>query len=333
MRLLRNPEARHTAAAYILLSAAAVVTAFIISPLCGVLMSAVCAAFYLIWYFSTRRRYADIERMAQDIDRILHGCDGILFDECSEGELSLLSCELSKMTVRLREQSVQLREDKRALADSLADISHQIRTPLTSINLLVSFLSAERLDNARRLELTAELYSLLSRIDGLITSLLRMSKLEAGTVEFKRETLSLSELLDRAAEPMRVPAELREQELEITADGCFYGDVFWSCEALGNIIKNCVEHTPEGGKIRITAHETPIYSEIVISDNGSGISPDDLPHIFERFYKGRDSGNQGYGIGLALARMIITMQSGTVKAENLQSGGACFTLRFYKTVV
>lgn len=130
-----------------------------------------------------------------------------------------------------------------------------------------------------------------------------------------------------------IPMELRGQELRIHADGAFRGDFSWSCEAIGNIVKNCMEHTSEGGRIEIDAAENALYSEIIIKDNGTGISPEDLPHIFERFYKGKDSDGKSFGIGLALSRMIIAGQGGTVKAENRKPVGAMFTIRFYKGTV
>lgn len=127
--------------------------------------------------------------------------------------------------------------------------------------------------------------------------------------------------------------ELRGQALLIHADGAFRGDLSWTSEAIGNIVKNCMEHTPEGGRIEIEATETALFSEIIIKDNGTGISSEDLPHIFERFYKGKDSDGKSFGIGLALSRMIITGQGGTVKAENRKPVGAMFTIRFYKGTV
>ena len=238
------------------------------------------------------------------------------------------------MTVRLREQKSKLMDDKVYLADLLADISHQIRTPLTSINILVSMLSEPDLTYEKREQTVQKLYGLLSRIDWLITALLKLSKLDAGTVRFNKEHIVMQDLLDKACMPVRVPIELRNQQLEIISDGELSCDIAWSCEAIGNIIKNCMEHTPEGGKITVTGTRNPLYSEITIRDSGSGISEEDLPHIFERFYKGRDSGDKGgFGIGLALARMIINEQNGTLKAENSTDGGAVFTVRFYESTV
>lgn len=237
------------------------------------------------------------------------------------------------MTIRLREQQQTLTREKAYLADSIADISHQIRTPLTSINLLIGLLSEPKLTDARRQQLIHELYELLSRIDWLITTLLKISRLDAGTVQFKQEQVSLEELLKKSCVTLLIPMELRGQELRIHADGAFRGDLSWTSEAIGNIVKNCMEHTPEGGRIEIEATENALFSEIIIKDNGTGISPEDLPHIFERFYKGKDSDGKSFGIGLALSRMIIAGQGGTVKAENRKPVGAMFTIRFYKGTV
>ncbi len=333
MKLLRNPEILRTFLLYAVLSAAAVTAAFLMGGSIGWLMLAVCAAFIGIWVITTARRYRRIAELSADIDRILHGEDHVSLDDYAEGELGILQSEVHKMTIRLREQKQNLLDDKVYLADSLADISHQIRTPLTSINLLISFLSATDITEERRGELSRELYGLLSRIDWLITTLLKMSKLDAGTVQFQSETVPMQELIRRSTEPVAIPMELRGQELCITADGNFRGDTAWTCEAITNIVKNCMEHTPEGGKVSITASDNPLFSEIIISDNGKGIEKEDLPHIFERFYKGKDSSETGFGVGLALARTIITAQNGTIKAENQPSGGAKFTIRFYKGTV
>ena len=333
MKLFRNPEILRAFLLYLVLTAAAVIAAFIMAGSFGWLMLAVCAAFIGIWLVHTARRYRRIAELSADIDRILHGEDHVSLNDYAEGELGILQSEVHKMTIRLREQKQSLVDDKIYLADSLADISHQIRTPLTSINLLVSFLSEPNISDQRRGELSRELYGLLSRIDWLITTLLKMSKLDAGTVQFKSETVSMTELIRRSTEPVAIPMELHGQELNITADGSFTGDSAWTCEAITNIVKNCMEHTPEGGVVSITASDNPLFSEIIISDNGRGIEKDDLPHIFERFYKGKDSSETGFGIGLALARTIITAQNGTIKAENQPSGGAKFTIRFYKGTV
>ena len=183
------------------------------------------------------------------------------------------------------------------------------------------------------MELSRELLSMLSRIDWLITTLLKISKLDAGTVQFAQQDIPLRSLIETAAEPLQIPIELRDQKLSIHAEGNFRGDPSWTEEAVSNIIKNCMEHTPCGGEITVDAVDNALYTQIVIGDTGPGIDKEDLPHIFERFSKGRNSDSGSYGIGLALARMIVISQNGTLKAENNGNGGAKFTHRFFKSIV
>ena len=333
MKLLKNKEVRGALLWQLSVSVIACPLCFLFDLRAGLTAVVLSLLLMLIFCISTYKRYRRIASLADDINHVLHGDSPIDFDNYSEGELSILHSEIYKMTVRLREQQQKLISDKEYLADSLADISHQIRTPLTSINLLVERLSASGLTDEYRHQLTNELYGLLDRIDWLITTLLKISKLDAGTVQFNKETVSLEMLINKSCAPLLIPIELRGQELIICAEGNFYGDPAWTSEAVGNIVKNCMEHTPDGGKIEIEAAENALYSEIIIKDNGTGISPEDLPHIFERFYKGKDSDGKSFGIGLALSRMIIAGQKGTVKAENRKNTGAMFTLRFYKGTV
>lgn len=333
-KLLRNPEVWKGLLLYIGISVLGGLAAFWgLGVRAGIFALALGALFTVLFVWITGKRYHKIAGMAADIDRILHEEVALSLEQYAEGELAILQSEIYKMTIRLREQQQKLLDDKAYLADSLADISHQIRTPLTSVNLLLSALLEPEVSEKKRQELFQEISKLLSRIDWLITTLLKISKLDAGTVQFKIESISLKELLSKACAPLLIPAELRGQDIELEAEGNFKGDVSWTCEAIGNIVKNCVEHTPHGGQIRLMALENPLFTEIKISDNGGGISREDLPHIFERFYKGKNSGEKSFGIGLALARMIITGQGGTIKAESEKGKGTCFFIRFYKNII
>ena len=334
MKLLRNKEIGTSLLLYAGTSAAAIISAFLfIGVGAALLMLIVCLLFIFIFLYTSYRRYQSLSRLSSELDRILHGNENIDLERFSEGELSILQSEIYKMTVTLKEQSQKLKEDKIFLADSIADISHQIRTPLTSMNITLSLLAEPDISEERRQELIRELYGLLSRIDRLVNMLLKMSRLDAGAVQFKEETISLNELIQTAVKPLLVPLELKGQSFDAQAEGEFRGDIAWTCEAIGNIVKNCVEHTPDGGRIAVAASENALYSEIVISDNGNGIDKEDMTNIFKRFYKGKSSGADSFGIGLALAKMIVTGQNGTVKAENGSQGGAMFTIRFYKGVV
>lgn len=334
MNFLRNPEVVKTLCLQIFISVSAITAAFIWERRFGVFTLIFSVLLLLISTVSTYMRYKRIYELSADVDCILHGNDRELsFDKYQEGELAVLQSEIHKMTMRLREQRWQLEDDKRYLANALADISHQVRTPLTSVNLLVGLLSEPNIPDERRRKLTHELLGLLSRIDWLITTLLKISKLDAGTVQFQQETISLNELIRKATDSLLIPIEIKEQNLYINANGNFTGDVSWTVEAISNIVKNCVEHTPNGGEIKITASENLLFSEIVITDDGIGIAKEDLPHIFERFYKSKNAGDKNFGIGLSLTRMIITNQNGVIKAENNAAKGALFTIRFYKGIV
>lgn len=273
------------------------------------------------------------------IDRILHGEESIRLSQYKEGEFAILENELEKMTIRLREQNESLKGEKIYLAEMLADISHQIRTPLTALNLLVTRMGREAIrketQEEGRLLLLQEMKRLLERVEWLVTTLLKLSRLDAGCVSFQKERFSVRELLMNAAEPFFVPMELRGQELEVQAAETIFseGDAVWLTEAVGNLIKNSMEHTHQGGRITLLAEENPIYVQIKVLDNGEGIAEEALPHLFERFYKGENASSGSFGIGLSFAEKIVTKQGGVIHAENIPDGGACFTVRFYKTAV
>lgn len=282
----------------------------------------------------TYRRYEKISSLSQDIDRLLHGEERIRFDDYIEGELAVLGNEISKMTLRLLEQSEQMRKDKHYLADSLADISHQLKTPLTSLEILNAALLQEGIDEEQRSVLLQEQLSLVSRMEWLIAVLLKLSRLDAGTVEFEKKTFSMRELVQQAAAAFDITLDIKNITMNISdlSEIRLCGDIKWLAEALSNVIKNCIENTPSGGQINISAEENAMDVKLYIMDNGSGIPKEDLPHLFERFYRGKNSGKNGVGIGLSLAETIITQQNGTITVENQMPQGAKFTICFYKGI-
>ena len=332
MKFLRNKEIRGQIIIFSLMTAAFTAAgSFAGAPFAiGVFLIsfAFCGAFLIV----TRKRYDNIEKLSEKLNQILHGEDFFVINDNQEGELAILESEIYKMTLKLREHSYALQKEKIYLTDSIADISHQLRTPLTTINLIMSFMQKKNLSEEKRITYIQEINQNLARIDWLITSLLKISKIDAGTAGFKKEKVDVRELIDKAFDPLIIPIELREQDfrLEVTGRPGFRGDLNWSIEALANILKNCMEHTLDGGLLTVTASENALYTEIIVSDNGKGIDPEDLPHIFERFYKGKNAGESSIGIGLALSRMIVQEQNGSIKAENNADKGAKFTIRFYK---
>lgn len=294
---------------------------------------AACALFCVFSFL----RYREIMRLASEIDEVLHGGRRVDFTDCREGDVAVLRNEVSKMTVRLSRTAEQLDTEKNALAEALADVSHQIRTPLTAIELMVPII--ERADGeeerARRLH---ELESMVDRVSWLVTSLLKMARFDAGAARLQKRSVDAATVARAAVEPLAIALDIRGIECSIDADGVtrFEGDQAWTTEAVGNIVKNCMEHTPTGGAIAIRVTEDTVAVRISVSDTGPGISDEDLPHVFERFYRGSPTitrKQQGFGIGLALAQSYISAQGGTLRASNQDTGGARFDITFPKMTV
>lgn len=337
MSLFRNQEIRNQMAVslFILIIAGSIDFFFFPGSRSGMAYTFLCClAMGLSWLIFTKKRYRNLKKLAADADRMLHGERNLNFTSCQEGELAILANEVEKLLWRLTEQSDNLQKEKRYLSDSLADISHQLRTPLTSLQLLLTRL-LEAQDEGEKRRLAYEGARLLERVDWLVDALLKISKIDAGTAVFAKERVDAEALVEKALNPLGIPMELREQRAlrEVEAGASFTGDAAWTVEALGNILKNCMEHTGQGGTLWIRVLENHLYTEFQIEDNGEGIDPEDLPHLFERFYKGKNASDSSVGIGLALSRMIVCAQNGTLKAENRDEGGARFTMRFYKGVV
>ena len=308
------------------------ITGFCLKKEIGVFALLICLSFVAVSFISERYKYDKLADLADRIDMILNSDEFVTLEENEEGDFAVLESEIRKMTTKIREGAYLVQKEKIYLNDSIADISHQLRTPLTTINLIMSFLQTSDLGTDERIRYVAEVNSHLKRIDWLISSLLKISKLDAGTVAMKEEKVYVSTVVGKAAESIMIPLEIRNQLFDFISTGneTFIGDKNWSVEAISNIIKNCMEHTPNDGHILIKATENILYTKIIIEDTGPGIEKEDLPHIFERFYKGKNSANSSVGIGLALSRMIIQNQNGSIKVENKKEGGSRFTIKFYK---
>ena len=330
--MFRNREIRIEWIIDVAATALLAAAGFFVHPLCGVLLLVLGTGLTALHLYLGRRRYRAIAKLSERIDDVLHAAVPEPIEESDEGELAILSDEIRKMTVRLREQNDRLLADKRLLSDAIADLFHQMRTPLTAMNLTVTLLADETLPQEKRIRYLHELKQQLARMQWMTETLLKLSKLDANTVRFAPETLSVKTLIEQAAEPLLIPMELKE--LTYTADcgdAALTADRAWTAEALGNILKNAMEHTPVGGTIRVQAEETPLYCRITVRDSGPGFAAEDQPHLFERFYRGSQATENSIGIGLALAREIVASQNGTIVAKN--DGGAVFVITFYKSVV
>lgn len=329
--MLRNKEFRTFLTAFGLMSVFAISIGYGINEAACILVSLTIIAFGITFYLFTKARYKSIEQIADQIDLVLHNTDNIYIGEEQEGELSILHSEITKMTLRIREQNNALRKEKEHLSTSLADISHQLRTPLTSLNLIMSLLTNNP-EEVERKELIREAEELLIQMDWLITSLLTLSRLDAGIVIFKKEKIQVSHLIQTSLRPLVISMELHEicVVTDIPNGMTIQGDMGWLCEAIQNILKNCMESIGNNATIDIACLDNPLYNEITIKDSGTGFEQEDLPFLFERFYRGKNQNASGYGIGLALSKMIITRQGGIIMAKNHPEGGALFTIRFPK---
>lgn len=304
---------------------------FVINVYAGILSIISSAVFGIVFFMFTKSRYKSIAKISDEIDLVLHNDDHLYITESNEGELSILQSEIRKMTLRIREQNDALKKEKEHLADSLADIAHQLRTPLTSVNLILSLLENSNDENELK-KFKREAEELLLQMDWLITSLLKISRLDAGIVVFKSEEIDVNKLISTALRPFLISIELHNIDLQIHVEKgiVIHGDSGWLSEALQNIFKNCIESVGDNGRFQITCENNQLFTEIVIHDSGDGFKKEDLPYLFKRFYRGKNTDATGYGIGLALCRMIITRQGGTITAKNHMQGGAVFSIHFPK---
>lgn len=329
--MFRNKEVRQFAAVFVGIAAVTAAIGFSIRPAAGILMLLSAAAFWAAFFVFTKARYKRIAQISDQIDLVLHNTDRLYIDGGEEGELSILQSEITKMVLRIREQNDALKKEKGHLADSLADIAHQLRTPLTSVNLILSLLANESDENKRK-ALLREAEELLAQMDRLLNSLLKLSRLDAGIVVFQSEPIEVKSLIHTALRPFLISMELHNIDLQIRvpAGTVIEGDSDWLSEAIENLLKNCIQSAGDYGKIEIVCEDTLLFTEIMLHDSGPGFKKEDLPHLFDRFYRGKNSTAAGYGIGLALCRTIIMRQGGTIAAKNHPRGGAMFVIRFPK---
>ena len=333
MKYLRNQDVLRE----ILLSfVIGVICSFVTYPLIGgyaILFLLLALVLVAVHYYFSIKRYQQIAQLSLSLDKVLHG-NAIQIDDQYEGELSILGDEISKMIIKLNEQTELLQKDKVRLTNAIADIFHQMRTPLTSINLSLTVLNDEHLSNDKALYYRRDIKKQLEKLQWLIETLLKMSKIDAKTAIFHRQELLAKDILTKAIEPFAIPMELKEQKCVLNCSNeKMFVDEQWTMEAFSNLIKNAMEHTPDGGTIQLITSENPLFTEIMIQDNGEGIPEEDIPYMFERFYKGKNAKPESVGIGLAFARMIITAQNGTISVKNNPDGGACFSVRFYKQII
>jgi signal transduction histidine kinase len=329
----RNREIQWFMIILILISvAAAGLTALFLSGLAVLPVLATSILLISCSMIFTRWRYKEIEKLSGYLRQISSGDYSLDVRDNYEGELSILKSDIYKVTLMLSKNRSYLEEDKQKLTNAISDISHQLKTPLTSMMVMADLLSDNKLEETKRLEFTKNIRIQLERIEWLVSSLLKLSKIDAGTVDFKKDEVFVNEVLQRAVQPVLIPMDIKQQVLTIDGEHtvAFTGDFHWTAEAIINILKNCVEHTPDGGHVSISYSENPLFTEIRIKDSGKGIPKEDLPYIFRRFYKGKNAGEDSVGIGLAMAYSIFTSQQGDLEVRSEKGNGTEFLIKFYK---
>jgi len=289
----------------------------------GFLVSGTLFAFTLL--LRRRKETARIKFLTGYLEKVNTGGGGIL-PLAGEDEFSKLQDEIYKTVTELYQTRDAALKAKRNFADNLYNIAHQIKTPITSISL-----SAQMMRGDISPEHLEQIKKQLSRLTHLEEALLLLSRIDAGTLSLNKRETDVYTLLMLAADNLQELLSGASVSVDIPESGeaTIHADLDWTMEAVMNLLKNCMEHTPPGGVIRCLYEQNPLYTQIRIYDTGSGFAEEDIPHLFERFYRGQNAQGDGTGIGLFLSKAIIESQNGTITAGNLTEGGACFEIRFY----
>ncbi|QQY63496.1 HAMP domain-containing histidine kinase [Clostridioides difficile] len=291
------------------------------------IISTMAIVVYIIKYRTNKQKLSRINMLTRYLEEVNLGKESVLLRY--EDEFSYLEDEIYKTVGELRCSKEFALKERQTLSDNLADIAHQLKTPITSMSLMAQLLSENCPDE--EIDYINRLTKQISRLERLVSSLLTLSKLDASTLIFESKLIDVHSLLTYAIEP--IEGSLREKHQTFTIKGSpsieFEIDINWTLEALLNILKNCSEHIEAGGHIIAYYSQNPLYVEIIIEDNGKGFAQEELPYIFNRFYRGKNASKDSIGIGLALSKSIIERQNGTLHAENCHNGGARFIIKFY----
>ena len=306
------------------------------------LVGGICLFYTLVLVGFSIRRYRLMKKLADEVTCARAARKTVNLDSMREGDLAVLVSEVDKTLNQLQLTGEMLEAKNCELADYLANISHQLRTPLTALTIDLELMDDICQDSQVRLKIK-DCERLLDRVLWLVSALLKLARLDAKTVELNCQKVSVQDLVVGAFQPLAASFETEEVEFVCDIDpGCsFTGDIAWTREALGNILKNCMEHSEPGDKVYLRAYEDMLATRIQVEDQGGGIPEKDLPHIFERFYStsGKSQVNpRGVGIGLALAQALIMEQDGAISAHNKVDDkgdvvGAAFDIVFFKTTV
>lgn len=274
-----------------------------------------------------------INEITKYIEEINRGNYKLNIEENTEDELSILKNELYKITVMLKEVAENSQKDKTTLKDSLSDISHQIKTPITSILIMLdNILSDENMPEDIKKDFIKDIKREIINIKFLVESILKLSKIDSNSIKFIKKEVFIKDIINEAVKNVSMLSELKNIEIIVSGDDSIKTicDLKWQVEAITNILKNCIEHSYENRKIYINYNQNNMYTELKIEDNGTGIDAKDLPHIFERFYKGKNSSSDSVGIGLALSKSIIESNNGYIQVDSELNKGTIFIIKYLK---
>ena len=291
----------------------------------------ICLVYLTIIINNDKRKEKEINEVIKIIEEINNKNYKFKMDEINEEDLSLLKNEIYKTTIMLNEISEISKKDKKELEESLEDISHQLKTPLTSILIMIdTLLDDEDMDQNTGEDFLRNMKREVMNINFLVKSILKLSRLDTNTVKFISKKESVKEIINEAILNVSLLSDLKNVKIETNLSDSFINcDYKWQIEALTNILKNSVEHSYENNKVLIESSENNAYVKITIKDFGTGIAKEDINHIFERFYKGKDSDYDSIGIGLALSKSIIEKQNGKISVESSENG-TTFTIKYFK---
>ncbi len=274
-----------------------------------------------------------INEITKYIEEINRGNYKLNIEENTEDELSILKNELYKITIMLKEVAENSQKDKTTLKDSLSDISHQIKTPITStLIMLDNILSDENMPEDIKKDFIKDIKREIVNIKFLVESILKLSKIDSNSIKFIKKEVFIKDIINEAVKNVSMLSELKNIEIIVSGDDSIKTicDLKWQVEAITNILKNCIEHSYENRKIYINYNQNNMYTELKIEDNGTGIDAKDLPHIFERFYKGKNSSSDSVGIGLALSKSIIESNNGYIQVDSKLNKGTTFIIKYLK---
>lgn len=291
----------------------------------------ICLVYLTIIINNDKKKDKEINEVIKIIEEINNKNYSFKMKDINEEDLSLLKNEIYKTTIMLNEISEISKKDKKELEESLEDISHQLKTPLTSILIMIdTLLDDEDMDQNTREDFLRNMKREVMNINFLVKSILKLSRLDTNTVKFISKKESVKEIIKEAILNVSLLSDLKNVKIETNLSDSFITcDYKWQIEALTNILKNSIEHSYENNKVLIESSENNAYVKITIKDFGSGIAKEDINHIFERFYKGKDSDYDSIGIGLALSKSIIEKQNGKISVES-SDDGTTFTIKYFK---